>query len=575
MFNVDNATDIKRTKEKTMITINIRESKYCGEEYSMYVSFPYNQKIVDTIRSLPTRFWNKDSKEWEVPVKKLGYLVENLSEFDIDITGKYIQFEKPKAVTPANFNFKTTPYEHQIEGFNFGLNNDKWLLGDEMGLGKTKQVIDIAVAKKLQWGYEHCLIICGVNGLKWNWYNEVLTHSDEKPFILGQRRRKNGNIFIDGASAKLDDILNIDELPYFIITNVETMRNQDIVLELTKLCKSKKIGLVALDECHKCKDPNSQQGKGTLKIQADTMIAMTGTPLMNTPLDLYFILKWLGYERNSFYKFKNHYAEYGGFNNYQIIRYKNLDELQERLNDIMLRRLKDDVLDLPEKTYIDEYVEMSPKQSKVYNEVTSEIKANIDNIKMANNPLAELIRMRQATGYTGILSSTIKESAKLDRMEELVEEAVENGKKVVIFSNWTQMTLPIYNRLAVKYNGTYITGEVDSEQRAEHIKKFQEDDKCKFVVGTTGAMGTGLTLTAGTVEIFLDEPWNMALKEQCVDRCHRIGQKQNLTIYTIMCKGTIDEKVHDIVLSKGELSDAIVDGKITRNKTELLDYLLS
>lgn len=572
MFLVANNMSIKG--ELNMINIQIKESKNCNEQYSMFVSFPYNQKIVDTIRDLPTRFWNKDTKEWEVPLKKLQHLLDNLSEFDFDISGKYVQIEKPKAVTPKDFKFKTTPYEHQIEGFNFGLNNDKWLLGDEMGLGKTKQVIDIAVAKKLQWGYKHCLIICGVNGLKWNWYNEVLTHSDEKPYILGQRRRKNGNIFIDGANAKIEDVKNIDKLPYFIITNIETMRNQDIVAELVKLCKSRTIGLVAFDECHKAKDPSTQRGKGMLKIQAETMIAMTGTPLMNTPLDLFFILKWLGYEKNSFYKFKNHYAEYGGFNNYQIIRYKNLDELQERLNDIMLRRLKDEVLNLPEKTYIDEYVEMSAKQAIIYNEVSSEIKANIDNIKMVNNPLAELIRMRQATGFTGILSTTIQESAKLDRMEELVEEAVENHKKVVIFSNWTQMTTPIAQRLR-KYNPAVITGEINADTRQQMIDKFQKDDKCKVIVGTSGAMGTGLTLTAGTVEIFLDEPWNMALKEQCVDRCHRIGQKNNLTIYTIMCKDTIDERVHDIVLSKGELANSIVDGKITKNKAELLDYLLS
>lgn len=561
-------------KEKTMITINVRESKNCNEQYSMFVSFEYNQKIVDTIRNLPTRFWNKDTKEWEVPIKKLEYLLDNLSEFDFDISGKYVELEKPKAVTPVNFNFKTQPYEHQIEGFNFGLQNDRWLLGDEMGLGKTKQVIDIAVAKKLQWGYKHCLIICGVNGLKWNWYNEVLTHSDEKPFILGQRRRKNGNLYIAGANEKMQDILSIDELPYFVITNIETMRNQDIVSELVKLCKSKEIGLVAFDECHKAKDPTTQQGKGMLKIQADTMIAMTGTPLMNTPLDLFFILKWLGYEKNSYYKFKNHYAEYGGFNNYQILRYKNLDELQERLNDIMLRRLKDEVLDLPEKTYIDEYVDMTAKQEVIYKEVSMEIKSNIDAIKMSNNPLAELIRMRQATGYTGILSTTIQESAKLDRMEELVEEAVENSKKVVVFSNWTQMTTPIAERLA-KYNPAVITGEISADTRQQMIDKFQNDSKCHVILGTSGAMGTGITLTAGTVEIFLDEPWNMALKEQCVDRCHRIGQKKNLTIYTIMCKGTIDEKVHEIVLDKGALSDAIVDGKISKNKAELLDFLLS
>ena len=557
-----------------MITVRIAESNKCSNDYSMFISFEYNQRIVDTIRSLPTRYWEPSTKEWEIPLKKLQYLLDTLSDFDFEITGKYVSFEKPKAEIPNNFSFKTTPYEHQIEGFNYGLQCDKWLLGDEMGLGKTKQVIDIAVAKKLAKGYEHCLIICGVNGLKWNWYNEVLTHSNEQPFILGQRRRKNGNSYIAGASEKLDDVLNIDDLPYFIITNIETMRNQDIVGELVKLCKSKKIGMIAFDECHKAKDPSTQQGKGMLKLKAETQIAMTGTPLMNTPLDLFFILKWLGYEENSYYKFRNHYCVMGGFNNYQIVEYKHLDELQERLNEIMLRRLKDEVLDLPEKTYISEYVEMTPKQEKIYKEVSAEIQENIDKIKSAPNPLAELIRMRQATGYTGILSSTIKESAKLDRMEEIIEEAVESGKKVVVFSNWTQMTTPIADRLG-KYNPAVITGEINADTRQLMIDKFQKDDRCKVILGTSGAMGTGITLSAGTVEIFLDEPWNMALKEQCVDRCHRIGQKNNLTVYTIMCKGTIDERVHDIVLSKGELSDAIVDGKIANNREALLDFLLS
>lgn len=559
-----------------MITINIDKSNKCNGDYSLFISFPYNQKVIDTIRDLPSRYWNKDTKEWEVPFNKLGYLTETLSDFDFDISGQYVCLEKPKAVMPDGFAFKTQPYEHQIEGFNFGLQNDRWLLGDEMGLGKTKQVIDIAVAKKIAYGYKHCLIICGVNGLKWNWYNEVHTHSDEKAWILGQRRRKTTKkLFIDGSKAKLEDVQNLDKIDnYFIITNIETLRNQEITAELVKKCKSKEIGLIAFDECHKAKDTTSQQGKGVLKLSAETMIAMTGTPLMNNPIDLYIILKWLGYEKHSLYAFKQHYCVMGGYGGYEVLGYKNLDELQEQLNDIMLRRLKDEVLDLPEKTYINEYVEMSPKQAQIYKEVTAEIKSNIDNIKMANNPLAELIRMRQATGYTGILSSKVHESAKLDRMVELVEEATSNGKKVVIFSNWTQMTTPIAERLA-KYNPAIITGEIGADVRQAMIDKFQNNDTCKVIVGTSGAMGTGLTLTAGTVEIFLDEPWNKALKEQCVDRCHRIGQKHNLTIYTLMCEGTIDERVHDIVESKGRLADSIVDGKVTQNKAELLEFLLS
>ena len=165
-------------------------------------------------------------------------------------------------------------------------------------------------------------------------------------------------------------------------------------------------------------------------------------------------------------------------------------------------------------------------------------------IAKAPNPLAELIRMRQATGYTGILSSTVKESAKLDRMEELVAEAVSNNQKVIIYSNWTQITDVAKERLQKLYSGVVITGQTSAEDRQAAVDKFQNDPKCKYCIGTIGALGTGLTLTAATVEIFLDEPWTRAAKEQAEDRAHRVGTTQNITIFTLMCKGTIDEKIH-------------------------------
>ena len=558
-----------------MIEIKIDKAKKCNGDWSMFVTFPYNQKVVEVIRTCADRSWDKNKKVWELPFKFFKTFIDSLQEFEFDIHGDWSAFAKKEEVAiPANFKFKTQPFAHQIEGFNYGLNNDRWLLGDEQGLGKTKQVIDIAVAKKQIKGYKHCLIICGVNGLKWNWVNEVHTHSNEDAWILGQRTRS-GKTIVGSNTDKLADLNALDSISaYFLITNVESMRNEQIVSKIAKYAKDGTIGIIAIDEIHKCKNPTSQQGKGILKLQSECRIAMTGTPLMNNPFDLFIILKWLGFENHSFYQFKNHYAMFGGYGGYEVVGYRYLDELQAHLDEIMLRRLKKDVLDLPEKTYITEYVEMTPKQEQIYKEVTAAIKMNIDQIKMANNPLAELIRMRQATGYTGILSSTVKESAKLDRMEELVEEAVENGKKVVIFSNWTQMTLPIYNRLAVKYHGTYITGEVDSDQRQANVKKFQEDDNCKFIVGTIGAMGTGLTLTAGTVEIFMDEPWNRANKEQAEDRCHRVGTKENVTIYTLICKGTIDERINELVEKKGAMADALVDGKIAIDKKELLEFLI-
>lgn len=557
-----------------MININVAKSTNCNGDWSLYISSPYEEKIVNTIRSFPSRHWNKDTKEWEVPFKYLSPFITELSDHEFDITGPYIPLTTSKVTSVEGFKFKTTPFHHQVTGFEYGLNSDRWLLGDEQGLGKTKQVIDIAVAKKIKEGIKHCLIVCGVNGLKWNWLNEIHTHSDEDAWILGQQIK--GNKIVIGSNAdKLANAEALEAIPsYFIITNVETLRNSEIANVLADWCKSGEIGMVAIDEIHKCKNPSSQQGKGILKLQSKYRIAMTGTPLMNTPLDLFIILKWLGYEKHSFYQFKNYYCIMGGFGGYEVVGYRNLENLQSQLDDIMLRRLKSDVLDLPEKTHINEYVEMTPKQSQIYKEVSADIKANIDQIKMSNNPLAELIRLRQATGYTGILSSIITESAKLDRMQELIEEAVENNKKVVIFSNWTQMTDVVRNRLKY-YNPAVITGQISDAERQRQVDKFQTDKSCYVIVGTIGAMGTGLTLTAGTVEIFLDEPWNKALKDQAEDRCHRVGTTDNITIYTLLCKNTIDERINELVERKGAMADAMVDGKIIGNKKDLLNYLLS
>ncbi len=562
-----------------MISVNIKKSKFMPDDYSAFLTFPFNQDIIDVIKELRYRSWIKGTKEWEIRIQDLTYLFKEFPNMDFDVRGRYVELNPSLNFSLDDYKFKTNCYKHQIEGFKYGMMHDRWLLGDDQGLGKTKQVIDIAMAKKQFYNFSHCLIVCGVNGLKWNWQNEIAKHSDETGYILGQRiRKKTGEVYIGSNKDKLNDLEHLDEIKsYFIITNVETLRDDDIVDWIVKWLHSEtacKINMIAADECHKMKNPSSQQGKGFIKLDADVRIALTGTPLMNSPLDLYIILRWLGFEKHAFYSFKNYYAIYGGYGGYQIVGYKHLDELEDQLQSIMLRRLKKNVLDLPEKTYVDDYVDMTAKQSVIYKEIKAEIKSNIDMISVAPNPLAEMIRLRQATGYTGILSSQIHESAKLDRMMELIADARENGQQVVVFSNWSQITNEVCNRIHGNYTYVSITGDTKDSDRQKNVEAFQ-DGRAEIIIGTTGAMGTGLTLTAGKVIIMLDEPWSMALREQAVDRCHRIGQNNNVTIYTIMCKGTIDEKIHKLVYEKGKMSDRIVDnsGNII-DKRELVDYLL-
>ena len=566
-----------------MILIDIRKSnKLKDSEYSAFIKFDYNSKIVDAIRELPFRYYNPSETEWEVPTNKVEYLINKLKGFDIKICGKLTIFEDKNTNIglPEGFEFKTKPFSHQLEGVEYGLKYDRWFLGDEQGLGKTKQVIDIAVARKVMYGYRFCLIVCGVNTLKWNWVNEIHTHSKEDAYILGQRR-KGTKIRIGSTKDKLEDLkLMYDRKephPYFIITNVESFRDKNIADTISDLCKKGIIGMCAADEMHKMKNPTAQQTKGFLKCLPYCRIGMTGTPLMNSPMDLYVILKWLGYESHAFYSFKQHYCVMGGYGGYEIVGYKNLDQLTAQVREIMLRRLKSEVLDLPEKIYVDDIVEMEGKQAVMYKEVEAGLKADYINGDIdLTNPLSALIRLRQTTGYPGILSDEITESAKLDRMEELVENCTSNDEKVIIFSNWTQMTDAICNKLkSSRHKVGVITGETPDSSRQEIVDVFQNSSDLSVLVGTIGAMGTGLTLTAATTVIFVDEPWNKALFDQAVDRAHRIGQKNNITIYSIMCKDTIDERIHNLIYKKGAMSDAIIDGKVVGNKNEVFDYLLN
>lgn len=556
-----------------MINIEIKDAEKVNGRQSAFISFDYDEDLIDLMREQPSRFWHRETKEWEVPVNYLLNIIDELINVEVIITGST---QKPHIEVPEGFEFVTPPYEHQLIGFEYGLNNDRFLLADEPGLGKSKQVIDIAMAKRLMRAdatgrFKHCLIVCGVNSLKWNWQAEIATHSGLEGYILGTRVNSKGNIPDPTNKGKLEDLINLPD-NYFLITNVESLRDKDISNRIKELCDNGTIGMVAIDEIHMCKDPSSQQGKGILKMQPETRIAITGTPLMNTPMDIYIILKWLGYEKHSFYQFKNHYCLMGGFGGHEVLGYRNLGQLREHLESVQIRRLKKDVLDLPPKIRTTEYVQMTKAQTGIYNEVLREIRDNIDKIKLNPNPLTQLIRLRQATGYPGILSTTIKESAKLDRLDELIKEIVANEGKCIVFSNWTGVLNPVFDRLK-QYNPAIITGEV--QDREAEQDKFMKDDSCKVILGTIGAMGNGLTLTAASTVIFLDSPWNRAKKEQAEDRAHRIGTTSTVNIITLVCKNTIDERIEELIEKKGVMADMLVDGIVDLTKPEMIDFLIS
>lgn len=544
------------------------------EEYSVYLTFRYNKEWIDAVKALPIRFWNGDTKSWEILYSELADLQNTLSDATFEIIGGE-SIQQSETTIPTSFEYKTSPFNHQVDGIQYGMEHDRWLLCDQQGLGKTKQIIDYATIRKITDGFQHCLIICGVNGLKWNWEEEIAVHSNEKSYILGQkfiiRGRHKGRKHIGSLTDRLNDALNLANIEeYFIITNVETLRNKKIADALGKACADGIIGMVAIDEFHMCRNAFTQQSKGIMELQPKYRIGMTGTPLMNTPLDFYSIFNWLGYEPYGYRAFRNHFCIFDEWN--AVVGYKNTQDLTKVLDKIMLRRTKEEVLDLPEKTYITEYVELNAEQTELYYNAYDYACDRFDK-DPDYNLLVEIIRLRQITGCFGPFES-IKSSPKLDRVEQLVQEAINQNDKVVIFSQWTEMTDLIINRLE-KYGVVSITGDTKDAERQEIINRFQTDSDIKVFVGSMKAVGVGVTLTAASTVIFTDEPWTNGAFEQCVDRCHRIGTSKNVTIHTIMAHDTIDEKVHDIMMKKANLSARLVDGELTYIRNDVIKYLFA
>ena len=559
-----------------MISVRYGEPKKLSCEQSIFVSFPYKAIIVDIIRSFPERVYNPKDKSWEMPFDVLSKLQEKLHLESFDVVGEPVNNKKfgEKVIVKHTLaeELKTKPYPYQKEGIDELLSFDKYLLLYDMGMGKGLTTIAVALKRKELGQVKHCLVISGINGMKYTWKNEVEQHTTSSVKVIGSRKNKKGTWVSGSTKDKLDDLNNFNE--FFLVTNVESLRNKEIRDKLKELMKKNVIEMIIFDELQSVKSSSSQQGKALLLLSkyVKYFYGLTGTPLMNSPLDLYVPLKLVDKEKSNLYGFSRRYANYGGFGGYEIVSYKNLSELQQKLDSVSLRKKKSDVLNLPPKIYIDEYVELGKKQRKIYDDVLKMIMENIDEISLSPDPLGQMIRLRQATADTSILSSTIHESAKIDRLKEIVKEIVENGDSCLIFSSWTTVT-DILEKELREYKMAVITGKVKDRERQK--KKFMEDDSCHILIGTIAAMGTGLTLTKATTVIFMDEPYTRAAKEQAEDRAHRIGTTSSINIITLMAKDTIDEYIHKLVMKKGVMSDSIVDAKYDVRNKDVIRYMLT
>lgn len=542
---------------------------------SFFVKFNYEKNIVDTMHNIPSAVYHKKLKCWEIPVTSLSRAVDALSNLD----GLQLNFFKYNETEPMSSdivldknNYKTTPYKYQEDGIVYGLQHDKWLLLDAPGLGKSLQMIYLAQELRERESIKHCLIICGINTLKFNWKNEIETHSNLSCRILGQRKKKNGSVTIGSLQDRINDLKSeINE--FFVITNIETLRNDTIIKELNSGVNQ--FDMIVMDEAHKAKSPTSQQGKNFLKLDAKYKVALTGTLLLNSPMDAYVPLKWIGADNSTYTNFKYYYCNFSGPFNNILTGYKNIEVLKDQLDDVSLRRTKD-ILELPPKNIINEFVEMDVKQEKFYTDMENGIAGEVDKVELNTSTLLSMVtRLRQATADPSILSSNddIK-SAKIERTLDLAKQILDNGEKVVIFSKFKKPLDIIVNELQ-EYNPLLCTGDIKDDIISQNVYNFQNSETNRVMCASIAKMGTGITLTKASYAIFMDSSWTAAVNHQAEDRIYRIGSKSPVFIYYLWTKGTIDERVKEIVEDKEAISDFIIDDKISKKSLESLKkYIL-
>jgi SNF2 family DNA or RNA helicase len=567
--------------------INIYEisppSKISGLS-SLVVQFDYNQYIVDALKTIPTYYYHKKDKVWEFPVCYLGRLLDSLTFLD-EITLRLLdtpesgqfhfgrQFNLEPLSETEKVSFKMKPFEHQLEAINFGLEHEKWLLLDSMGLGKTNSIIWLAETLKRRGIIDHCFIVCGVNSLKQNWKKEIAKFSTESAIVLGEYTTRTGTTryrSMDKRAQQLKD--PIEE--FFVITNLESLRDDRIIEAFNK--SNNKFGMIAFDEAHKAATKSSQQGTNLLKLDAPFKIAATGTLITNNPLSAYVPLSWTSNDASILTMYKSQYCNFGGFKNSQVIGFKNLDVLQEEIKSCSLRRTLDQVRsDMPPKTVTLEVLEPDDDQRKFYEAIKEGVKEEADKIDLKTSSLLALTtRLRQATACPSLLTTQNVSNCKIDRCVELIQELTSQGEKVVVLSVFKE-TL---NELAAKlceFRYSINTGDVPDAIVADNVARFQDDPNEQVFAGTWGKVGTGWTLNSASYLICLDTPYTAAMFDQGTDRIYRVNNTRPAFITVLICSDTIDERVQQIIETKKELGEYLVDGVETNslNNSKLDDEL--
>ena len=470
-----------------------------------------------------------------------------------------------------NYKFKTKPYEHQLDALKDSWNKEVFAYFMEMGTGKSKVLLDNA-AMLYDKGEINALLLIAPKGVYKNWYDsEIPTHLPDhidKKMILWKTSDKSlkqikllNTLFEKGSDLRI------------LIMNVESFSSGSGSDFAYKFLSAHPKSMVAIDEATTIKTPTSNRTKNILSLSKHCKYRriLTGSPVTKSPLDLYsqcqFLDPWL-LDHQSYYTFKARYSvckkiQVNGRQVEIVVGYRNLGELSDKIKSFSKRILKEDCLDLPAKSYVKHYVELTKEQKKVYDQMKKEAIAFLDGkMQSSATVMTQLMRLHQITcGHFTADDGTIKDLP-CSRLGELMDILEKIEGKTIIWSHYTHDVRRIIEEIKKVYGDDSVVdyyGATDTDARSVNIKKFQTDDKCRFFVGTTHTGGYGITLTAGSNMIYFSNGYDLEKRQQSEARIDRIGQTKKMTYIDIMAQDTIDERIVKALRNKVNIANKIMD----------------
>ncbi|MCP3688584.1 MAG: DEAD/DEAH box helicase [Gammaproteobacteria bacterium] len=476
-----------------------------------------------------------------------------------------------KSVKPGKA-LKATLRPYQQEGVNW-----LWLLSqlglgaclaDDMGLGKTMQIISLLLTLKKKQSDEPSLLVLPAS-LIGNWKTELdrFAPSLRCLFIHSSQMNKKAMEAIAEERAALQ---NID----LVLTTYGTLMRQEWL-------QQQAWQLLVLDEAQAIKNPTARQSRAAKRLTAQSRIALTGTPVENRLSDLWSLFDFLNPGLlGSATRFKGFAKSLATRENDQYAPLRNL------VSPYILRRLKTDrsiISDLPEKTEVPAYCGLSKVQAAQYQQAVKQMAQAIENlegIKRRGLVLSYLLRFKQICNHPSQLLGDgeydPKKSGKFQRLAELCEEIASRQEKLLVFTQFREMTAPLADFLAQQFGqpGLVLHGGTAIKQRQKLVEQFQDEEGPPFFILSLKAGGTGLNLTQASHVIHFDRWWNPAVENQATDRAFRIGQKKNVLVHKFVCQGTVEEKIDALINEKTALANDLLEGGADTLLTEMDDKAL-